>query len=127
MDRPHVITNQKISPSMKQRAKELRGNMTPEEQILWKELRTNKLNGWHFRRQQIIGNFIVDFYCHAARLIVEVDGEIHRQQLEKDAQRDAYLSEQGFDVMRIENGEVHTNLKIVLSKILAKCEASRQD
>jgi len=58
--------------------------MTPAEEILWQELRGNKI-GVHFRRQQIIAGFIVDYYCHKAALVVEVDGDIHDLQQEEDA------------------------------------------
>jgi very-short-patch-repair endonuclease len=57
----------------------------------WQHLRANQLNGLHFRRQQIIDGFIADFYCHVARLVIEVDGEIHQQQAEYDAERDRVL------------------------------------
>ena len=70
----NIITNQKVTKEKLQRAKELRRNMTPAEKMLWGELRANKL-GIHFRRQQIIEGFIVDFYCHKASLVIEVDGE----------------------------------------------------
>jgi very-short-patch-repair endonuclease len=59
--------------------------MTPAERILWQELRGNKL-GAHFRRQQIIAGFIVDFYCHKVALVIEVDGDVH------DLQKEAPLS-----------------------------------
>jgi len=65
--------------------------MTPAEKILWKELRTNRL-GVHFRRQQIIQGFIVDFYCHRAGLVVEVDGDVHDLQTEEDERREKVLS-----------------------------------
>ena len=58
--------------------------MTPAEKILWEELRANKL-GVHFRRQQVISGFIVDFYCHKAALVLEVDGDVHDLQQEEDA------------------------------------------
>jgi len=72
----NIVTEQKVSKEKLQRAKELRREMTPAEKILWEELRANKL-GVHFRRQQVIAGFIVDFYCHRAGLVVEVDGDIH--------------------------------------------------
>ncbi len=59
------------------RANELKRSMTEVEKILWKELRNRKLNGHKFRRQHPIGQFIADFYCHEAKLVVEVDGEVH--------------------------------------------------
>ena len=70
----YIIPGQKVTKEKLQRAKELRRDMTPAEKLLWQELRANKL-GVHFRRQQIIVGFIVDFYCHKAALVIEVDGE----------------------------------------------------
>ncbi|WP_369426718.1 endonuclease domain-containing protein [Waterburya agarophytonicola] len=66
-----------MSPQKIKRAKELRQNMTPVEKILWDYLRAKRLNNLKFRRQQIIEEFIVNFYCHSLGLIIEVDGEIH--------------------------------------------------
>ena len=72
----------------RQEAERLRKTMTPAESRLWLKLKSNRLGRLHFRRQQILRGFIVDFYCHPARLVVEVDGEVHNQQVEYDAQRD---------------------------------------
>jgi very-short-patch-repair endonuclease len=72
--------------------------MTSAEKILWQELRPNKL-GVHFRRQQIIAGFIVDFYCHKAGMVVEVDGDIHDLQQEEDARREKVLSEMGLRIV----------------------------
>ena len=83
--RTGIIPGQRVTKEKLQRAKELRRDMTPAEKILWQELRGNKL-GIHFRRQQIIAGFIVDFYCHKAALVVEVDGDVH------DLQKEAPLS-----------------------------------
>ena len=68
--------------------------MTPAEKFLWEELRTNKL-GVHFRRQQAIAGFIVDFYCHKAGLVIEVDVDIHDLQKEEDERREKVLSALG--------------------------------
>ena len=114
----NIIIGQKITTEKRQRAKELRQNMTPEETLLWQELRTNKLAGWHFRRQQVIDGFIADFYCHSASLIVEVDGGIHETQEEQDAERDAHLISRGFRILRVTNDEVNKDLQGVLQKIL---------
>jgi very-short-patch-repair endonuclease len=114
----NTVIGQKITSEKHQRAKQLRKNMTPEEALLWQELRANKLAGWHFRRQQVIDGFIVDFYCHAASLIVEVDGGIHETQKERDAERDAHLTSRGFRIVRVTNDEVQHNLQGVLQKIL---------
>ena len=77
-------------------AKQLRQEMTPAEQLLWQQLRANRLGGLHFRRQQIIDGFIADFYCHAAGVILELDGSIHRHQVDYDSLRDQLLSTVGF-------------------------------
>lgn len=114
----NIVIGQKVTPEKRRMAKELRQNMTPTERILWQLLRTNKLAGWHFRRQQIIDGFIVDFYCHAASLIVEVDGGIHETQKEQDAERDAHLVSRGFRVLRVTNDEVNHDIEGVLKKIL---------
>jgi very-short-patch-repair endonuclease len=96
--------------------------MTPAETILWKELRTNKLNGLHFRRQQIIDGYIADFYCHQHELIVEIDGGIHERQTVSDADREEYLSARGFQIIRFTNDEVSKDLKGVLQKIVEACK-----
>jgi len=80
----HIITNQHISPELKARAKAMRSNMTPAESKLWYHLRNNNLANCHFRRQQIIGPYIVVSYCHSANLVVEVDGSGHLDQIEYD-------------------------------------------
>jgi len=118
----HVITGQKIDPAKLQQAKALRRNMTPAEKRLWTALRANRLQGFHFRRQQIIGGFIVDFYCHAASLVVEVDGPVHDQQADYDAERDRTLSIRGLRILRVHNTEVMQDLKGVLARIEAACK-----
>jgi len=121
-DRPHnIVIGQTINPAKIQLAKELRRQMTPEEKILWQQLRGNRLNGLHFRRQQIINGFIADFYCHAARLVIEVDGKIHEQQAEYDAERDKVLLARGLRLLRIKNEEVKQELDRVLMLICQAC------
>ena len=90
--------------------------MTPAEKILWQELRANKL-GIHFRRQHIIAGFIVDFYCHKAALVIEVDGDIHDLQQEDDARREHVLNEIGLRIARFRNEEVISDLPLVMWKI----------
>jgi very-short-patch-repair endonuclease len=101
----NIVTNQKVIAQKLQRAKELRREMTPAEKILWEELRANKL-GVHFRRQQVIQGFIVDFYCHKSALVVEVDGDVHDLQKEEDERREKVLSELGLRIVRFGNDEV---------------------
>ncbi len=112
----NIIPGQTVTKEKLQRAKELRHEMTPAEKILWQELRANKL-GVHFRRQQVIAGFIVDFYCHKAALVVEVDGDIHDLQQEEDARREKVLREIGLRVIRFRNEEVVKNLSAVVGKV----------
>ena len=117
----NIVRGQSVSYEMHERAKELRREMTREEKVLWKHLRTNKLNGLHFRRQQIVHGYFADFYCHQHELIVEVDGGIHEMQKEYDADREAYLNALGFRIIRFTNDEINGNLKDVLQKIVEAC------
>ena len=112
----NIIPGQRITKVKLQRAKELRRDMTPAENILWQELRANKL-GVHFRRQQIIAGFIVDFYCHQASLVIEVDGDIHDLQQEEDARRENVLSEMGLTIVRFRNEDVIKDLPRVVERI----------
>ena len=112
----NIVTDQRVTKEKLQRAKELRRDMTPAEKILWQELRENKL-GVHFRRQQIIAGFIVDFYCHKAGLVIEVDGDVHDLQKEEDARREKVLREMGLRVVRFRNEEVEKDLASVSGKI----------
>ena len=101
----------------KERAKQFRQAMTPAEAALWQHLRTNKLDGLHFRRQQIINGLIADFYCHEAGLVVEVDGTIHDMQADADAERDRILSARGLRVLRFSNSQVLQELPACLAAI----------
>jgi very-short-patch-repair endonuclease len=112
----NIIPGQRVTKEKLQRAKELRQDLTPAEKILWNELRANKL-GAHFRRQQIIAGFIVDFYCHSAALVVEVDGDVHNLQKEEDARREKVLSEMELRIVRFKNDEVMQNLPLVVESI----------
>jgi len=101
--------------------KELRHDLTPAERILWTRLRGNRLEGYHFRRQQVIEPYIVDFYCHQASLVVEVDGAVHQDQQEYDHQRDQNLHLRGLSILRFSNTDVSHNLEGVLEAILRFC------
>jgi very-short-patch-repair endonuclease len=90
--------------------------MTLEERIVWMELRGSRL-GAHFRRQQPLAPYIVDFYCHRARLLVEIDGSPHREQHGYDAARDEYLGRLGIRVLRITNASVRDDLPAVIRAI----------
>jgi very-short-patch-repair endonuclease len=95
--------------------------MTPCERKLWVHLRANRLGGFHFRRQQIIDGYIVDFYCHQARLVVEVDGSSHLDQKDYDQARDAHLTVLGLQVLRFFNSDVDRDIDLVLEAILSAC------
>jgi very-short-patch-repair endonuclease len=101
----------------------MRRKMTPSERLLWHYLRASRLGGLHFRRQQIIGGFIADFFCHEARLIVELDGPIHEDQRAYDAERDHILAAYGLCILRFANDELWTGLNGVRRKILETARA----
>ena len=118
----NIVVGQKVDAVKLPRAKELRRAMTGAERMLWERLRGNRLHGVHFRRQQVIDGFIADFYCHAAGLVIEVDGGVHVQQTGYDAERDRVLSQHGLRILRISNEEIQTNLDGVLARIAQACE-----
>jgi very-short-patch-repair endonuclease len=99
------------------RAKELRSNPTDAERILWQHLRLRPLGGYKFRRQQPLGPSIVDFVCLEKRLVIEVDGGQHNTQRSYDEQRDAWLEQQGFRVLRFWKNEVLQNVEGVKGAI----------
>ncbi|MGB9722555.1 MAG: endonuclease domain-containing protein [Chloroflexia bacterium] len=102
-----------------QRARALRRQATEAEKLLWHHLRAKQLGGAKFRRQEPIGKYIVDFVCFSHRLVIELDGGQHAQprgQL-SDRQRDAWLQEQGFKVLRFWDGDVLRNIEGVIEAI----------
>jgi len=103
------------------RARYLRKNATDAERILWVSLRLLKHQGLHFRRQAPIGRFTVDFVCHRAKLVVELDGSQHADplQLQRDAARTAFLNSRGYRVMRFWNVNILKNRNGVIDAIFA--------
>ena len=112
----NIVTEQAVTKAKLERAKELRREMTPAEKLLWQQIRANKL-GVRFRRQQVIQGFIVDFYCHQAGLVIEVDGDVHDLQKEEDERRERVLSAMGLRVVRFGNDEVVRDLSAVVGRI----------
>ena len=106
---------------LKEFSRQLRTHMTDAEKILWQKLRRKQLKGYQFYRQKIVGDYIVDFYCPGARLIIEVDGGQHYgpDEMAKDRVRDQYLREQGLEVLRFSDREVLVERESVLEKIYA--------
>ena len=111
------IMNKTNNPKLKTNAQELRKNMTKEERHLWydclKELPIT------INRQKVIGNYIVDFYCADAKIVIELDGSQHfeEQGIEYDAKRDGYLKSLGLTVLRYSNYDVNTNFEGVCADI----------
>jgi leucyl-tRNA synthetase len=99
-----------------ERAKEMRNNPTEAEKMLWLHLKSKALD-YKFRQQHLIDDFIVDFVCLSRKLVIEVDGDIHDNQQESDAERTKILNEKGFKVIRFNNKEVLNNIDSVLSSI----------
>lgn len=102
-------------------AKELRNNSTDAERHLWRYLRSSQLEGAKFRRQQPIEAYIVDFVSFDKRIVVELDGGQHAENMEYDGQRDACLRRNGFEVLRFWNNEVFENIEGVLEVIRQRC------
>jgi very-short-patch-repair endonuclease len=121
----NIVIGQKVNGEKVSLARSLRRGMTPAEKTLWQELRANRLGGWHFRRQQVIAGFIVDFYCHQASLAIELDGIVHQEQAGYDEDRDTILSAKGIKVMRFPNARVETDLAGLLRQIWNVCRSTK--
>lgn len=111
----------RTNPIILQHARDNRHPQTPAETKLWQLLRNHNLDGYKFRRQHPIGHYIVDFYCHETRLVVEIDGRSHDEQIEYDAARTAWLEGQGCRVVRFTNEQVMRDVVMVAEAILAAC------
>ena len=108
--------------NLKKFARELRENQTEAETFLWHRLRKRQLKNCQFYRQRIICNFIVDFYCPAAKLVIEIDGGQHYSEAgqAKDAMRDRHLADLGLTVMRLSAREVFENTAGVMESIFER-------
>ena len=107
------------SRELKKRRHELRKEMTPAEIRLWRVLKGRQLDGRKFRRQQSIGPYIVDFYCPAESLVIELDGQVHNNEMIRpyDAQRHEYIQNLGMTVLRFENSMVFEEIENVVEGI----------
>jgi very-short-patch-repair endonuclease len=96
-----------------------RANAVQAEAIIWRAVRDRRCEGAKFRRQVALGNFIVDFVCFDGRLVVEIDGPTHEEaeQQAKDSERDAWLREQGFRVLRLPNELVIASTELAVARI----------
>jgi cyclase len=105
-------------PIIFQRARELRSRPTDAEQKLWEHLRLHPC-GYKFRRQHPLSNYIVDFYCHAKKLVIEADGPIHDRAdiMMNDQEREAVLRSLRLTVLRFSNDEIMKNTEQVIKTI----------
>ncbi len=103
-------------------AKTLRNNSTGHERWMWTELRNLKHHGLRFRRQVVLGSFIVDFACHRSKTVIELDGSQHGEEkhAQKDKLRDEWLEREGYMVLRFWNGELHDDIGSVVDAIYEK-------
>jgi very-short-patch-repair endonuclease len=109
-------------------AKKLRANATPHERILWRALKELPMDGTHFRRQAPIGPYVVDFFCPAKRLIIELDGGHHNEDAtaERDSERQTWLEKEGYRVIRFWNSDVAGDLNAVMEKIYVELYGALQ-
>ena len=100
-------------------SRRLRKESTNAEKILWEKLKNRNLNGFKFRRQHPLGGYIADFYCHEKKLVIELDGGVHDEEMNAiyDVARTLDLKDSAIKVIRFKNEEVETNLRYVLNEI----------
>jgi very-short-patch-repair endonuclease len=113
-------------PGTLTRVREARRDATPAERKLWSRLRARQLSGAKFRRQVWLGPFIADFFCPEARLIVEVGGDSHAEQLDYGLRRTNWLAREGFRLVRVTNSDVMHNLNGVLEQIASALPSPSQ-
>ncbi len=99
------------------KARQLRSRMTPSEVIIWEKLKNKQICGVRFRRQHPIEIFIVDFYCHAAKLVVEIDGKIHLATKDYDNERTKEINKYNILILRYTNDEITNNLNKIIKEI----------
>jgi very-short-patch-repair endonuclease len=121
----YIVIGQPVDDEKAQLSRSMRRHMTPSEAILWRHLRSNRLGGLHFRRQQIVEGFIADFYCHRAALAIEADGPVH--DVEHDENRDEVFAARGIAVLRFTNDQIKDDLDSVLTHILHIAQSRIRD
>ncbi len=108
---------QRLSPKTKDNSRNLRKNMTDVEQMLWAKVRGRQLQGFHFRWQHPIGDYIIDFICLELKLIIELDGSQHQDQQQYDMNRSQWLQTKGFELLRFWNSDILDNFDGVMQTI----------
>jgi len=111
------------SQLMKQRARDFRHDGNNAERLVWRLLRDRRLGGLKFRRQHVLGKYIVDFVCLSARLVIEIDGDTHEHP-EADARRTAALEQMGYRVIRFWNSYVYDRESAIADMILDAIRSS---
>ena len=105
------------NPALKQRARELRKAGNLSEVLFWRAVKNKQLNDLDFDRQRVIGNYIVDFYCHEQALVIEIDGSSHDDKKAYDQIRDEYLQALGLRVLHVQDVDVKQNLAGVVELV----------
>ena len=113
----------KHDPRLIANARQLRRDLSPAEKLLWREVRGRRFAGYRFRRQHPFEPYVLDFYCAACRLVIELDGESHLGNEEADRRRQKYLEDAGLKVLRFWNTEVFDEFDSVLEAIYQECQA----
>lgn len=105
--------------NLKQNARHLRKNMTPQERKLWELIKNKQFHGYRFLRQFVIGKYIVDFICHQTMIIIELDGGQHNeyQNIINDKERTHYLENKGYKIFRFWNNDIDNNIEGVYQKL----------
>ena len=127
MDRKTTPFIRGATLEIERRARELRRQMTPAEKKLWQAIRRKQVDGLRFRAQHPVGRFILDFYCPEHKLVIEVDGSIHEDNRERDAERTACLAAFGYTVLRVKNDEIEDDLSAVLKVIRDTIDLNRNN
>jgi len=98
-------------------SRELRKNSTCEQKLVWEKLKNRQYKNLKFRRQHVLQGFVVDFYCHELKLILEIDGKIHEKQKEYDYLRQILIEEKGIRFIRVTNEETNTDINVLFHRI----------
>lgn len=113
-----------VPPRMTERARRLRREATFPERLLWSRLRNRQVGGAKFRRQHVIGPYVVDFFCPQRKLVIELDGHSHDTTATADLERERYFQQQGLHVIRFGNDAVIRNVDRVAEAV---CSAAEED
>ena len=111
-------------PRLIQFARDMRQDPSKAENMLWQYVRNRQVNGWKFRRQQVLGNYIADFLCHDCHLVIELDGDSHDGREKYDLERARWFESQGYRVIRFTNFDVLENVESVIDEIRRAGEAN---